>query len=42
VVERGSEYPIDVTPMLDVLNKTSVKFGADYLEKVIGKYYGNG
>jgi nucleoside-diphosphate-sugar epimerase len=42
VVERGSEYPIDVTPMLAVLNKTSVKFGADYLEKVIGKYYGNG
>lgn len=40
VVERGSEYPIDVTRMLTVLNKTSVKFGEDYLEKVVIKYYG--
>jgi nucleoside-diphosphate-sugar epimerase len=40
VVERGSEYPIDITFMLTVLNKTSVKFGEDYLEQVIGKYYG--
>lgn len=39
-VERGSEYSIDVTAMLAVLNKTSVKFDGDYLEKVIGKYYG--
>jgi nucleoside-diphosphate-sugar epimerase len=40
VVERGSEYPIDITFILTVLNKTSVKFGEDYLEQVIGKYYG--
>jgi nucleoside-diphosphate-sugar epimerase len=40
VVERGSEYPIDITSMLTALNKTSVKFGEDYLEQVIGKYYG--
>jgi nucleoside-diphosphate-sugar epimerase len=40
VVERGSEYPIDVTSMLSFLSKTPVKFGDDYLEQVIGKYYG--
>jgi nucleoside-diphosphate-sugar epimerase len=39
-VERGSEYPIDITPMRAVLDKTPVRFGADYLEHVIGKYYG--
>jgi nucleoside-diphosphate-sugar epimerase len=40
VVIRGSEYPVDIAPMLAVLSKTSVKFGEDYLEQVIGKYYG--
>jgi nucleoside-diphosphate-sugar epimerase len=40
VVERGSEYPIDITTMLAILDRTPVKFGEDYLEQVIGKYYG--
>jgi hypothetical protein len=40
VVERGSEYAIDIIFMLTALSKTSVKFGEDYLEQVIGKYYG--
>lgn len=39
VVERGSGYSIDITPMLAILDKTSVKFGDDYLVQVIGKYY---
>lgn len=41
VVERGSEYPIDTGAILPVLDKAAVKFGDDYLEQVIGKYYGN-
>jgi nucleoside-diphosphate-sugar epimerase len=40
VVVRGSGYPIDIAAMLAILDKTSVKFGEGYLEKVIGKYYG--
>ncbi len=39
VVERGSEYPIDTGAMLPVLEKAGVKFGSDYLEKVIARYY---
>lgn len=39
VVERGSEYLIDTSAILPVLEKAGVKFGNDYLEKVIGKYY---
>ncbi|OGS93135.1 MAG: NAD-dependent dehydratase [Gallionellales bacterium RBG_16_56_9] len=41
VVERGSEYPIDTGAILPALDKAAVKFGDDYLEQVIGKYYGN-
>jgi nucleoside-diphosphate-sugar epimerase len=40
VVDRGSEYAIDVSSMLTFLGKTSVRFGDDYLERVLGKYYG--
>jgi nucleoside-diphosphate-sugar epimerase len=40
VAERGSEYPIGIYRMLTVVSKTSVKFGENYLEQVIGKYYG--
>lgn len=40
VVERGSEYLIDTSAILPVLEKAGVKFGKDYLEKVIDKYYG--
>ncbi|TKB74906.1 MAG: NAD-dependent epimerase/dehydratase family protein [Nitrospira sp.] len=39
VVERGSEYFIDTSVMLPVLEKAGVKFGNDYLEKVIDRYY---
>jgi nucleoside-diphosphate-sugar epimerase len=39
VVERGSEYLIDTSAILPVLEKAGVKFGNDYLEKVIDKYY---
>ena len=39
VVERGSEYLIDISTILPVLEKAGVKFGNDYLEKVIYKYY---
>lgn len=39
VVERGSEYPIDTAAMLPVLGKAGVKFGSDYLERVIARYY---
>jgi nucleoside-diphosphate-sugar epimerase len=39
VVERGSEYLIDTSSIFSVLDKADTKFGDDYLEKVIGKYY---
>lgn len=39
VVKRGSEYFIDTSDIFPVLDKSGVKFGDDYLEKVIGKYY---
>lgn len=39
VVEHGSEYCIDTSEMLEVLDKVNVKFGEDYLEKIITKYY---
>lgn len=38
-VEKGSEYLIDVSIIVPVLEKVGIKFGDDYLEKVIGKYY---
>jgi hypothetical protein len=40
VLERGSGYPIDIHMMLPVVDAAGVKFGTDYLERVIGKYYG--
>jgi NAD dependent epimerase/dehydratase family. len=39
VVERGAEYLIDISAIFPVLEKAGVKFGNNYLEKVIGKYY---
>jgi len=39
-VERGSEYTIDASAILPVLERAGVKFGSDYLDKVMGKYYG--
>lgn len=40
VVERGSEYFIDTSAILPVLEKAGVEFGNGYLERVIDKYYG--
>lgn len=40
VLERGGGYPIDIHAILPVLEASGVKFGNDYLERVIGKYYG--
>ena len=40
-LERGSEYIIDISAIPPVLASAGVVFGSDYLEKVLGKYYGN-
>jgi nucleoside-diphosphate-sugar epimerase len=39
IVERGSEYPIDTTDILPVLEKVGIKFDSNYLEKTVAKYY---
>lgn len=41
VVERGSEYPINISAILPLLHKAAINFGDGYLESVVGKYYGN-
>jgi len=41
VVERGSEYSIDVSAITSVLETVGVKFGDDYLDRVIHRYYEN-
>jgi nucleoside-diphosphate-sugar epimerase len=38
--ERGSGYPIDTRAILPLLEDAGVKFGPDYLERVLDKYYG--
>jgi len=38
-LDRGSEYAIDTRAILPLLDKAVVKFGGDYLERIIGKYY---
>lgn len=40
VVERGSGYPIDIGMIRPVLDKIAIRFDDQYLERVIGKYYG--
>lgn len=40
IVDRGTGYPIDVSPILPLLGDAGVKFGPDYLERVLDKYYG--
>lgn len=40
LVERGSEYTIDTSAILPLLESAGVEFGSNYLEKVMGKYYG--
>jgi nucleoside-diphosphate-sugar epimerase len=39
LVERGSEYIIDTTAILPMLEETGIKFDSDYLEKTVVKYY---
>jgi nucleoside-diphosphate-sugar epimerase len=39
VVERGSDYFIDTSIILPVLEEADVKFGNDYLENTISRYY---
>lgn len=39
VVERGSGYPIDISTVQPMMDKAKVRFGDDYLERVIAKYY---
>jgi nucleoside-diphosphate-sugar epimerase len=39
MVEYGSEYLIDISAILPVLKKAGIKFGDDYLEKTIDRYY---
>ena len=39
VVDRGSEYLIDTSATLQVLEKAGVNFDNNYLEKVIDRYY---
>ena len=40
VADRGTAYSIDTSAMLPVAEQAGIKFGSDYLERVIGKYYG--
>jgi nucleoside-diphosphate-sugar epimerase len=40
VVDRGSEYSIDIGKIRPILDKGIVGFDDNYLERVIGKYYG--
>lgn len=39
VVARGSEYTIDTSAIIPLLDKAGVRFGEDYLDGVIRKYY---
>ena len=39
IIDRNSEYDIDISTVLPILGRAGVKFSNDYLEKVIYKYY---
>lgn len=39
IVEYGSEYSIEIGAILPLLEKAGVKFGNDYLENTIDRYY---
>jgi nucleoside-diphosphate-sugar epimerase len=39
IMERGCEYPIDIGIIRPILNKITVRFDDNYLERVLGKYY---
>jgi nucleoside-diphosphate-sugar epimerase len=38
-IDRGSEYPIDVSAIVPFLGPAGVMFGNDYLENLIHRYY---
>ena len=40
LVERGSGYIIDISAIQSAIEKAGVKFGPDYLDRVLEKYYG--
>ena len=40
VVDRGSEYPIDISAILPLVERAAVNFGDNYLKRVVEKYYG--
>jgi nucleoside-diphosphate-sugar epimerase len=40
IVERGSGYSIDIGVIRPILDKAAIRFDDNYLERVIGKYYG--
>lgn len=40
IVERGSEFSIDTSIILPLLDKAAVKFDDGYIERVLGNYYG--
>lgn len=40
-LDRGGEYPIDIQAIQPALAASGVKFGPNYLERVIEKYYGH-
>ncbi|MDD3884431.1 MAG: hypothetical protein PHW66_05785 [Gallionella sp.] len=39
-VERGSRYIIDIAAIQSAIGKAGVKFGPDYLDRLLEKYYG--
>ena len=41
VIERGSEYPIDIAAVTGRMEEAGVRFGESYLMSVIAKYYKN-
>lgn len=41
LVERGTSYDIDVSDIMSICDKAKVIFQENYLERVIGKYYGH-
>lgn len=42
VINRGSDYPINISRIIPTLKNAGVEFGNNYLDKVLGKYYGVG
>ena len=41
ILDRGSDYAIETGKIQSLVDKINVKFGDDYIQRVIGTYYGN-